>query len=105
MLLLYDKVAGTTRQLAEYAENPSWSPDGKYVYYSTLLQGFLLGPEKTGFFRVKVADGRIERLAPAPAFPVTGTSGQWSGVAPDRSLLVLRDFGTSDIYALDVDLP
>ena len=102
MLLLYDKVAGTTRQLAEYADFPSWSADGKYVYYSTFAGGFILPPEKTGMFRVRVADGRIERLAPATPLPPTGA---WSGVAPDGSLLVLRDFGTSDIYALDVDLP
>ena len=107
-LLLYDMVAGTTRRLAELGEYPSWSPDGKYVYYAALSPWFILTletPEKTGFFRVRVADGSIEHLVPAPAFRVNGSWGFWSGLTPDGSLLVLRDLGTSDIYALDADLP
>jgi hypothetical protein len=31
--------------------------------------------------------------------------GQWLGLAPDDSLLVLRDVGTHEIYALDWDAP
>ena len=104
-LVLYDMVAGTTRQLAELGEYPSWSPDGNYVYYSTLMDSYVLGPEKAGIYRVKVADGTIERVAPLPPFVVTGNWGWWSGLAPDGSTLVLRELGMSDIYALDVDLP
>jgi len=29
----------------------------------------------------------------------------WSGLTPDGSPLVLRDIGTKEIYALDVELP
>ena len=36
---------------------------------------------------------------------LAGPFGQWSGFAPDGSPLVLRDTGTQEIYALDVDLP
>jgi Tol biopolymer transport system component/DNA-binding winged helix-turn-helix (wHTH) protein len=103
-LLLYDMVAGTTRQLAEFADYPTWSPDGKYIYYSTISRAFILTPEKTGVFRVKVADGRIERLLAAPDFPIQGNWGDWFGLTPDGSLLVLHNLGTSDIYALDIDL-
>ncbi len=104
-LILYDMAAGTTRQLAELAEYPSWSPDGKYVYYSTLGSMPVLGPEKAAIYRVKVADGSIEHAAPTPNFPLTGNWGVWTGLAPDGSILVLRELGTSDIYALDADLP
>ncbi len=104
-LLLYDMVAGKTRKLVDYAEYPIWSPDGKYVYYGTLSPWLTVMAEKTGFLRVKIADASIERLVPPPPFPVNGNWGFWSGLTPDGSLLVLRDLGTSDIYALDADLP
>jgi Tol biopolymer transport system component/DNA-binding winged helix-turn-helix (wHTH) protein len=104
-LLLYDMNAATTRQLAEFADYPNWSSDGKYVYYSTLSRAYLLSPEKTGVFRVNVADGSVERVAPLPPFPLSGNWGIWCGLAPDDSVLVMRELGKSDIYALDVDLP
>jgi len=34
-----------------------------------------------------------------------GPFAQWAGLAPDGSPLVLRDTGTQEIYALDVELP
>jgi len=104
-LALHDMISGTNRQLAQMADFPHWSPDGKYVYYSTLMQNFVLPPEQIGVYRVKIADGKIDRLVPAPSFPVTGNFGFWTGLAPDGSTLVLRELGTSDIYALDADLP
>src|SRR6202046_4599620 len=102
-LVLYDMASSATRRLAEVAAYPSWSADGKYVYYSTLN----VGPAraKTGVYRVNVANGTVELMAPAPDFPLTGNWGFWSGLAPDGSILVLRELGTSDIYALDADLP
>ena len=104
-LLLHDMLAGATRQLAEFADYPQWSPDGKYIFYSNFSLGVTLPPDKAGVFRVRVADGSVERVAPAPAFALTGNWGLWSGPAPDGSMLVLRELGISDIYALDADLP
>ena len=104
-LVLYDVVAGTTRQLAKVGEYPNWSSDGKYVYYSTVDYAIEVGSENAANYRVKVADGTIERVAPAPDFPLTGNWGFWSGLSPDGSLLVLRELGTRNIYALDVNLP
>ena len=34
-----------------------------------------------------------------------GTFCWWTGLAPDDSLLLLRDTSIQQIYALDVDLP
>jgi Tol biopolymer transport system component len=104
-LALHDMISGANRQLAQVADFPQWSPDGKYVYYSTLMQGGVLPPGQIGIYRVKISDGKIDRLAPVPAFPVAGNWGYWSGLAPDGSILLLRELGTSDIYALDADLP
>jgi Tol biopolymer transport system component/DNA-binding winged helix-turn-helix (wHTH) protein len=104
-LVLYDMVSGATRQLVEYADYPNWSPDGNYVYYANVRQYLVSPPGEIGVFRVKVADGSIERAAPAPAFLLAGNRGWWNGLAPDGSILVLRELGTTDIYALDADLP
>jgi hypothetical protein len=34
-----------------------------------------------------------------------GVIGTWCGLTPDDSPLVLRDVGTQEIYALDLQLP
>jgi len=104
-LLLYDTVAGSTRKLADFADYPTWSPNGKFIYYSNISRAFLLSPEKTGIFRVTVADAHVERITPAPAFSTQGNWGVWFGMTPDGSQLMFRNLGTSDIYALDTDLP
>jgi Tol biopolymer transport system component/DNA-binding winged helix-turn-helix (wHTH) protein len=102
-LVLYDMVSGASRQLAEVADYPSWSADGKYVYYSTLTPD--IAREKTGVYRVKIADGSVELVVPAPNFPLAGSWGIWNGLTPDGSIMLVRELGTSDIYALDADLP
>jgi Tol biopolymer transport system component/DNA-binding winged helix-turn-helix (wHTH) protein len=104
-LVLYDIAAGTTRKLADVGNYPSWSSDGKYVYYSTLAWSGPLGSDKAAVYRVKIADGSIERVVSKPSFPLAGNWGYWSGLTPDGSTLLLRELGTSDIYALDANLP
>jgi len=48
----------------------------------------------------------VERVVDLKNFRMTGYSwGFWLGLAPDDSPLLLRDVGTQEIYALDVDLP
>ena len=76
---------------------PNWSRDGKYIYYDVLL---------TGFCRVRVSERKVERIAVfKDVRRAVGFWGPWSGLAPDDSPLLLRDTGTQEIYALDVDLP
>ena len=102
-LMLRDMASGSTRELAEVADYLSWSADGKYVYYSTLTPD--VAREKPGVYRVKIADGNIELIAPAPNFALAGSWGVWTGLTPDGSIMMVRELGTSDIYALDADLP
>jgi len=102
-LMLRDMASGSTRELAEVADYLSWSADGKYVYYSTLTPD--IAREKPGVYRVKIADGNIELIAPAPNFALAGSWGVWTGLTPDGSIMMVRELGTSDIYALDADLP
>jgi serine/threonine protein kinase/Tol biopolymer transport system component len=79
----------------------NWSADGKYVYFDTGI-----GSE-AAIFRVRVADQKLERIASLKGFRRTvGTGGgPWSGLAPDGSPLLLRNVGTQDVYALNVEFP
>ena len=102
-LLLLDLSTQKWRQLADKMGTlgyMTWSPDGKYVGFDT---SFTADP---GFFRVRAADGQIERVVSLKNirrfFP---QFGEWSGLAPDGSILVVRDISTQEIYALDWQLP
>ena len=79
---------------------PNWSQDGKYVYYDAGTG------DQAGFYRVRVSDHKVERVADlGDVRRALGSLGTWAGLSPDDSPLLLRDTGTQEIYALDVDLP
>lgn len=102
-LILYDVAAHTTRTLTELADYPRWSPDGQYVYFSTM---YFSGPGKDGgVYRWKLSANTTETLVKYPDFPLTGIFGVSFGVTPDGDILALRDLSTHDLYALDVELP
>jgi hypothetical protein len=44
---------------------------------------------------------REEKIFDLTSFQATGSWSTWSTVAPDGSILLLRDLGGSDIYAID----
>jgi DNA-binding winged helix-turn-helix (wHTH) protein/Tol biopolymer transport system component len=102
-LVLYDLATHNTRTIAELGDYPHWSPDGQYVYFSTLF--FDVGGKIGGVYRWKVSDNTTETVAGYPDFSLTGVYGVWFGLAPDGSILLLRDESTRDLYALDMDLP
>jgi Tol biopolymer transport system component/DNA-binding winged helix-turn-helix (wHTH) protein len=72
---------------------PSWSKDGQYIY--------VFGDNITGVIRVRISDRRVERVADLKTFASTGRYDRSLALAPDDSLLLLRDTGTQDVYALD----
>jgi hypothetical protein len=79
----------------------NWSRDGKYLYFET-------GGNDPALFRVRVVDLKLERflsLKDIKDVRRAGIWGGWSGLAPDDSLLLLRDAGIQEIYALDWDAP
>jgi Tol biopolymer transport system component len=78
---------------------PNWSRDGKYIYYDAGLG------DQPGFYRVSVSDHKVERIVSLKDIRRAGFFGSWAGLAPDDSPLLVRDTGTQEIYALDVDLP
>ena len=84
---------------------PSWSQDGKYVYFREAE--YFGGGNPSRILRVQVSDRRVENVVEEKNVGrmTTGTIVPWLGLAPDDSPLFARDIGTQEIYALDVDLP
>jgi dipeptidyl aminopeptidase/acylaminoacyl peptidase len=84
------------------------SPDGKYLY-SDRVTDEITGPK---VFRLRIADRKMEavldlkglRRVEDEQFSGVNTS-TWVGVTPDGSVLVTRDVGTQEIYALSVKWP
>jgi Tol biopolymer transport system component len=78
----------------------SWSHDSKYIYFDTGLS------ENSTFYRVRVADRKLEHLADLKGFRrVVFAWIPWSGVTPDGAPLLLRDISSQEVYALDLDTP
>ena len=96
-LMLFDR---STEQWTELARTgigfPSWSHDGQYLYFDSILT------DDPAFFHVRIADHRLERIASLRDIPrLWGPLGEWTGLGPDDSLLVTRNIGSAEIYALD----
>lgn len=72
---------------------PNWSKDGQFIY--------VFDENGAGVNRVRISDRTIERVADLKSFVQTGLVGRSLALAPDDSLLLLRDAGTQDVYALD----
>ncbi len=78
----------------------NWSTDSKYIYFDTGLS------ESPAFYRVRIADRNLERLADLKGFRrVVFGWLPWSGVTPDGAPLLLRDTSSQEVYALDFEIP
>jgi Tol biopolymer transport system component len=78
---------------------PSWSHDGQYVFFES-------SGDDTAFIRVRISDRKSERVPSLKNLRrAFGDMYLWTGFAPDDSSLVLRDAGTQEIYAFDLQLP
>src|SRR5271169_1578911 len=102
-LMLFDV---TSHNWREWATNVgtvgymTWSRDSKYVGFDNLLT------DDDGYWRIWVADGKVERLATFKTIRrFWATWGPWTRLAPDGSPLVARDISNQEIYALDLQLP
>jgi Tol biopolymer transport system component len=80
---------------------PNWSRDGKWVYCNSDYKGIVAD------IRIRISDRKVERVASMKDLQgsPTGFGGWWSGLAPDDSLLVLRDTSVQEIYALEWEAP
>ncbi len=96
-LMLFDRTNQQWTTLARMGVGfPSWSHDGQYLYFDSILT------EDPAFFRVRISDRQLERVTTLKEIHrLWGPNGEWSGLGPDDSLLVTRDIGSPEIYALD----
>ena len=74
---------------------PRWSRDSHSIYF--------LGLPDPIVFRVPVTGGDAERITDVKGVHYTGYYSVWFGLDPTDSPLLLRDIGTSDIYALTLE--
>lgn len=92
-LLLVDLKSGKRTVIAGHASWPTWSRDSQYVYFVRWGINSIL--------RVHVPDGREEKVLEVPfrvaPWPFT--------VAPDNSLILLREHGRYDVYSLSLSHP
>ena len=78
---------------------PIWSRDSKYIYFDS-------AENAPNLYRVRIADKNLEQVASLRGIRLAPTfGGLLTGLAPDDSPLVLRDVGSQEIYALDLELP
>jgi eukaryotic-like serine/threonine-protein kinase len=77
--------------------NWGMSPDGKYFYYRT-------GGNNPTVFRMRMADNAVEQVVSLKNVRMVNDpdSGTKLNVTPDNSVLVLRDIGTEEVYALSI---
>jgi len=98
-LLLFDF---QTQKLTELAKGPigwlSWSKDGGSVYV-------LRYKGRGAVLKIRISDHKAEQMVDLNNFITGGRYGGWLGLAPDDSILLLRDAGTQDVYALDWEGP
>ena len=89
-LLLVDLKSGKRTQITGPMSWPMWSPDSQYIYFVRWGINSIL--------RVHVPDGREEKVLEVP-FRVT----PWPfTIAPDGSLILLREHGRYDVYSLSL---
>jgi eukaryotic-like serine/threonine-protein kinase len=101
-IMLFDLKAQKWTELTQTpAENLAWSHDGKYVYFDSTAEG------EPASYRIQIEDNKLERVASLKDVkrPTSGILAGWTGLAPDDSLLALRDISTFEVYALDLQLP
>jgi Tol biopolymer transport system component len=85
-----------TQQWAEIDHGPTafpqWSRDGKFLYFLRVMGD-------VGIFRMRLADRKAERVVEMKAIQ---SVSYWFGLTPDGSVLMMRELGSEEIYALDL---
>ena len=102
-LLLYNFAAGSWTQLAlpDMSKSatvgwPSWSHDGRYLYA-------MIGE---GIYRIRVPDGKPELVVTTAGLDARSPATGWDGgfwLTPDDRILIMRDRGVDELYALDLE--
>jgi Tol biopolymer transport system component len=102
-LKLFQPSLGQWQELAsgKFIEYPVWSRDGTYLYYGDQVDG------RQKLFRERVSDRKIEAVLDLKGIPRAAPyfGGNWFGLTPDGTPLIMRDVGNREIYSLDLQLP
>jgi Tol biopolymer transport system component/DNA-binding winged helix-turn-helix (wHTH) protein len=99
-LMVFDSAAQTWSELAteSYVGFANWSANGRSVFYTR--RG-----AQPAVLRVTITDRKVEEIVSLKDLRQTGfRSAIWTGLTPDDSPLFLRDIGTQEIYALDLQV-
>jgi Tol biopolymer transport system component/DNA-binding winged helix-turn-helix (wHTH) protein len=105
-LMLFEFSTGKWTELfGSEMSYPSWSHDGKYIYFQSWHDPMKDIGER--IVRLRLSDHRVENIVDIKDVGrlTTGTIVDWLGLAPDDSPLFARDISTSEIFALDVEWP
>jgi WD40 repeat protein len=79
---------------------PVWARDSKSIYVERFLAA------EPSMHKLKLGETQSERfLSWNELHRFSGVWGAWSAVAPDGSVLTVRDVSPHEIYALDLQLP
>jgi eukaryotic-like serine/threonine-protein kinase len=73
-----------------------WSKDSQSLFV-------LKYTEDPGVYRIPATGGKEERIVDLKDVPTTGYYGLWLGLDPTDAPLLLRDNGTNNIYALNLE--
>lgn len=103
-LALFDFSKGTWSDLSDgipYGWGIRWSADSKNVYYQHIF-----GDQEQPIFRVRIADRHVEQVTSSrEMLRADVLSYSMTGLTPDGSPLVSLVHSTSDVYALELNLP
>ena len=99
-LFLYSFETGRWRELPSTGPGdvgwPNWSRDSRYLY---AMQG-------SKIYRIPIPDGPPELVLDASSIDLTCPTFPgiaWYGLTPDDRIVVLRDRGSDELYALDLE--
>ena len=99
-MMLFDTRTQRWEQLsADYSGYPSWSRDGKFLYFQDWNHG---SGYPSRVVRTRISDRRQETVLDLKSLDrlSIGTFMSWSGLAPDDSVLLSRNNSTQEIYAV-----
>jgi DNA-binding winged helix-turn-helix (wHTH) protein/Tol biopolymer transport system component len=77
---------------------PEWSQDSRYVYVDS---GGEDGSNED-ILRIDISNQHAELVLSVKDIPRTGRWANWFALTPDNKILLLRNTGSEDLYALDL---
>jgi dipeptidyl aminopeptidase/acylaminoacyl peptidase len=93
-LRLYDMATHRSVLLTNFSTGfPEWSRDGNSIYFENDFS--------TGWYRVSVAQRKIDLLQTLPALETALNSAGWVGMTPAGMVISARTVNSSNLYALE----